>query len=530
MNINNRIFRKRRPRFAYPLLVIVCFFSAVLIGCAGPPEAAGTGSAAAEDGASGGTDGGAVTTSAQQSDTADSSENIAEEKTMPEELAGKQIAGMWEGYIIAGSSRIKTILHLEKKDGAYTASIDSPEQGATGIPVETVRVDGETVVLEIPSVSARYEGRIVFSDVGAERITGVWMQGGGKFTLDFVPADPETAMRRPQDPQPPFPYISEDVTFENEEAGITLAGTITRPEGPGPFPSIILVSGSGPQDRNEEVFNHRPFLVLADHLSRNGIAVLRYDDRGAGASGGDGGFDAATSIDLAGDAAAAFEFLLRQPYSDDGCTGMLGHSEGGIIVGSLAADRDEIGLVILLASPGLPGDELLVLQSAAVQRAMGLNENIITMSKKANREIYGIVTSTADNEAAAEKIRSVMQGLGMNEDQITEQLKVLLSPWYRHFLSYDPREDLKKISCPVLALFGSKDVQVPAEENSSAILQALETGRADDYSVMTLDGLNHLFQHAQSGSIQEYGAIEETFAPEALEAISAWIYGRCGIE
>lgn len=516
-----------RIRILYLLIIVLS--AAAVAGCAGNPadvEERGTEQSSA--GSASGDEGDAVEPASERDmESADASQEDSKGARVSDDGTERGITGTWQGHIIAGSSRIKTILHLEQKEGLYSAAVDSPEQGAMGIPVETVTIEGQSIILELPAVSARYEGRIVSEETGTIKIEGMWIQGGGRFPLDFEPADSEAVNRRAQDPRPPFPYVSEDVTFRNEDAGITLAGTVTRPEGAGPFPSVVLVSGSGPQDRNEEVFNHRPFLVLADHLSRNGVAVLRYDDRGVGGSGGDGSFDAASSADLAGDAAAAFDFLLQQDYSDDSCSGMLGHSEGGVITGSLAAARSDIGFVIFLASPAVPGDELLVMQSAAMQRAMGMNESIVEMSKKANREIYSIVKTTADDKAAARKIRTVLKGLGMGDDQIEEQIKVLISRWYRHFLSYDPREDFREISCPVLALYGSKDVQVPAQENAAEMREALESGPVDRYTVKTLDGLNHMFQHAESGTVQEYGTLEETFAPEALTEVSSWISNQC---
>ena len=325
----------------------------------------------------------------------------------------------------------------------------------------------------------------------------------------------------PQDPEPPYPYRIEEVRFENPDAGISLSGALTLPREGDPFPAAVLISGSGSQDRNQQIFNHRPFLVIADFLTRRGFAVLRFDDRGVGGSEGDP--RVATSEDFAGDAWAAFQFLLRRPDIDHAAIGFIGHSEGGIIAPLVAAEHPEAAFLVLLAGPGIPGDELISSQSRAILRASGIAEQQIAVIDERDRRIRDIAKNEPDDEKAAEAIRAILESLGMEDSQIQNTLGNLLSPWYRFFLGYDPSPALRQVACPVLALNGSLDLQVPADENLAAIEKALREGGNPDVTARKLDGLNHLFQHAEMGLPAEYPRIEETFAPEALELIAQWM-------
>ena len=436
------------------------------------------------------------------------------------------LVGIWQGVIKAGGSEVRLVFHLSHDGGQWTATVDSPDQGVEGIPVESTTVEASKISLEIPAAGARYEGTL--NDDNSV-IEGNWYQAGGTFPVDLQRVDKVEKITRPQDPVPPFPYDERDVSFYNEEAGITLAGTLTMPRGDGPFPAAILVSGSGAQNRNEETYNHRPFLVLADHLTRAGIAVLRYDDRGVGESDGDA--TTGTSADFAGDALAAFHFLEEQPGINRDMVGIIGHSEGGGIAPYIAAEYPEVDFIVMLAGPGFRGDVVLLQQSEAILRAGGAADEQIKRATEVNRSVYAVVNSEPDDEEAAEKIRKILFEAFAQEIQADSRVKAaleaqvasIISPWSRFFLRYDPTDAFRKTTCPVLAITGTLDVQVVADLNLAAIADALAQGGNERVTIIEMEGLNHLFQHATTGLMHEYAQIEETFAPEALEHIAGWI-------
>ena len=433
-------------------------------------------------------------------------------------MKAESLNGIWQGVIKAGGQEVRLVFHLGYEDGAWSATVDSPDQGAKGIPVESVKLDGAKIAIDVPSVAGRYEGIV---QEGAASIVGKWLQGGGAFAVDLTRVEAVEQVRRPQDPAPPYPYEEREVRFRDLGAGITLAGTLTVPRQGGPFPAVVLVSGSGAQNRNEEIMNHRPFLVLADHLTRRGIAVLRYDDRGVPPSEGDPAL--ATSRDFAGDALAAFRFLAAQPGVDAARVGIAGHSEGGIIAPMLASEHPEVAFIVLLAGPGFRGYDLLLQQSAAILRASGATEAQIGQAEAANRSIYDVVVGEPDDAKADARIREMLSAMGLKKETIDPQLAALLSPWYRFFVSYDPAGALRNTACPVLALNGSLDLQVPADLNLAAIEKALREGGNSRVTTVRMEGLNHLFQHAKTGMVQEYFQIEETFAPEAMQTVADWI-------
>jgi pimeloyl-ACP methyl ester carboxylesterase len=349
------------------------------------------------------------------------------------------------------------------------------------------------------------------------------------------PAAPATAepRKRPQEPTKPYPYAEDAVTYENKKAGVRLAATLTVPRGPGPFPAALLITGSGLQDRDESVFGHKPFLVLADYLTRRGVAVLRADDRGAGQSTGD--FATATSADLAEDAAAGVEFLRRREEVDPRRIGLIGHSEGGLIAPMLAARSDGIAFIVLLAGQGLPGDEVLVSQGELLLKAAGATAERLQRQRDLQARLFALVKSEPDKDALARKARAILdEEVGkLSEEKpkdaaglkaaIPGQMQMLTSPWLRYFLTYDPRPALRRVRCPVLALGGTRDLQVDAGTNLPAIEKALRDGGNADVTVKELPGLNHLFQTCATGSLAEYARIEETIAPAVLDLMAAWV-------
>jgi pimeloyl-ACP methyl ester carboxylesterase len=434
-----------------------------------------------------------------------------------------------------GGNTLPIVFHIAAKDGALSATWDSPSQGAFGLATKSVTLMGSDLAIDIPLVQGSYTGRV--SD-DASLITGRWSQGGASLALDLGRAA-VAGPKRPQTPLGPFPYASLEVAIPGGGPGVTLAGTLTLPAGKGPFPALVIVSGSGPQDRNETIFGHKPFLVIADYLARRGIAALRYDDRGFGAS--TGSFDTATTMDFADDAQAALAWLAARKEIDPSRLGIAGHSEGGLIAPIVASRDPRVGFAILLAGPGLPGEQILYLQGAAIARAGGISEAEIARATAINARIYAAAMAPgSDSEAAARAkavyLEAMTKAEGLDDKARQEAIaqadslaRQIASPWMRAFLALDPRTYLAKVAVPTLALNGGLDLQVPPAEDIEAITKAFAgSGHGALLTTRVLPGLNHLFQHGKTGSPAEYGVIEETFAPEALQAIADWILALPG--
>ncbi len=440
------------------------------------------------------------------------------------------VEAVYEGKLQAGGIEIRLVFHLFKqKDGSYTATMDSPDQGAKGVVLDTASVKDDAVRLELTAAKLVFTGK---RSKDGQEIAGTFKQAGQAFPLTLKRVAKASQSRRPQTPRPPFPYDAVDVTYENKPAGIKLAGTLTLPRGKRPFPAVLLISGSGPQDRDETLFGHKPFLVLADYLTRRGIAVLRVDDRGVG--GSTGKTMDATSADFAGDALAGVAFLKSRPKIDAAHIGLIGHSEGGIIAPLVASQSKDIAFIILLAGTGLPGEDVLYAQGAAIVKLMGADAAALARQKALQQRIFAVVRTEKDNAVADKKLRSAIQEAAKADQQpaldaldaLAPQLKMVVTPWFRHFLDYDPRPALRKVRCPVLAVNGGKDVQVDAKTNLAAIAAALKEGGNRDVMTQEVPGVNHLFQTCKSGAISEYGAIEETLVPAVLERIAGWITER----
>lgn len=444
------------------------------------------------------------------------------------------IAGSWEGSIRIQGSGLRIVFNISgSEEGALSGTLDSPDQGATGIPISEITVRGDSLFIDVSVVGGRFAGKY---DGQRDIFAGSWNQSSMEFPLELRRSEAPAGPVRPQTPQKPYPYKTEDVTYINEEAGITLAGTLTIPEGGGGFPAVVLITGSGQQNRDEEIFGHRPFLVLADHLTRRGIAVLRSDDRGVGGSGGDPALS--TTEDFATDVRAAIEYLRSRPEIDHGRIGLAGHSEGGIIAPMVAANGTGVAFIVLLAAPGLTGSEILIMQTGPILREAGLGEELVAKILEQKRLEQDVFVREKDVDKAAGIMieesaafmgrysleeRQVLERIGYTESAIAQRAGIYSTPWFGFFLSYDPAAALPEVECPVLALCGEKDIQVPAGENLAAIEKALFAGKCGTYKVLELKGLNHLFQTCENGSIGEYGRITETFAPEALDIISGWI-------
>lgn len=443
----------------------------------------------------------------------------------------KEIQGIWEGKLQVPGSNLRIVFRITKTpEGNLTATMDSPDQGVTGIPVDEVLLQDNNLSIGIKAIAGIYEG-IISQDY--TEIEGDWKQAGASFPLLLQKVEKTAEISRPQEPKKPFPYIEEEVKYENRQAGIVLAGTLTLPAKEGFFPAVLLISGSGPQDRNETVFGHQPFLVLADHLTRQEIAVLRVDDRGIGESAGD--FSQATSEDFASDVQAGIEYLKTREEINPKQIGLIGHSEGGLIAPMVAVQSPDVAFIILMAGPGLPGENILYMQNKLISKAAGMSEEKIDRNRYYNERLYSLIKEEENEEILIEKATSVFDEyftelteeekgeIGDWDTYVAGQLQGLLSPWFKFFLTYDPRPTLSKVSCPVLAIIGEKDLQVPPKENLKSVEEALKAGGNKNYLVKELPGLNHIFQTAQTGSPDEYAMIEETIAPMALEVISNWI-------
>lgn len=444
----------------------------------------------------------------------------------------QELSGIWEGNLIISSAvELPIVFRFEKnEEGGYECKMDSPSQGAKDIPTESVTLINDSVIVDVKVVNGSFEGVINWE---TSEITGKWNQGGQSFDLIVNKVEKATTVNRPQEPKEPFPYNSEDVFFENKSDKIFLAGTLTFPKEGKKFPAAVLISGSGPQNRDEELLGHKPFLVLSDHLTRNGYAVLRFDDRGVGESEGD--FKSATTEDFAKDVLAAVEYLKTRNEIDHSRIGLIGHSEGGIIAPMAAIQNDKIAFIVLLAGTGLPGEEILYLQSRLIEEASGTPEEDIKRSLEFSSVIYDAIKKSGDFVVAEKRIKEYFwreymemsdedkQKIGDPEAFLNIQLRVTLTPWFKFFLTYDPAPALEKVKCPVLAIIGEKDLQVPPKENLPAIEEALKRGGNQNYTVKELPGLNHLFQTAETGSPIEYAKIEETMAPLALDTITNWL-------
>ncbi len=428
------------------------------------------------------------------------------------------LTGAWTGEV----ATLELSFYLSDPEGGpRKALLDITDQNVAGLVVD-FRAPGDSVYLRLNKpITARFAGR---RTPDGQHLTGEWQQGLRAFPLTLTRAGggAATGPKRPQQPLPPFPYQSADVTFRNEQAGITLAGTYTVPADMGPFPAVVLLTGSGPEDRNETYRGHQPFAVLADYLTRNGVAVLRFDDRGVGQSGGT--LKGSTSADYTTDAQAALAWLRAQHGIRKNQVGLIGHSQGGTAAIGAAGQPGGPDFLVLLAAPGLPGDELIVQQSLALARLQTTDPAQLASTEKMQRAMTQIIQKNPDDMQAKGQLLLYYAAISPQlAAQVKPQLPMLTSPDYRHLLADRPALTLAKVQCPVLALGGSKDVQVPTTRNLAATAAGLKAANNHDVTVRELPGLNHLFQTAKTGAPDEYATIEETFSPTALQVIGEWI-------
>lgn len=428
------------------------------------------------------------------------------------------LEGNWLGRISMGAASLRLVLKVTRSGGAHSATLDSIDQGARDLKIDRIQFEGRDLQFEMTKLRASYSGKM--SEDG-KKISGTWKQGPQELPLDFEQTAEAPAIRRPQEPKPPFPYCEEEVGYENPLAGLQFGGTLTIPAGDGPFGAVILLTGSGPQNRDEELFGHKPFRVLADHLARAGVAVLRADDRGVGKS--TGRLSDATLEDLAGDVLTAVAFLKERKEIDAKRIGVLGHSEGAQVAPLAAVKSNGIGFLALLAPAAVPGDQIMYKQAEAIAKASMAPPIAIDNNARLQKALFDMVRAESDPAALRSRLDTYAGSLPTAVQPIVRaQIPMLASPGFRYFLMHDPAATLAALRVPVLALWGELDLQVLPSQNDRPLRTALDKAGVK-YSAVRLPSLNHMFQTAKSGLPAEYGQIEETFAPAALQTISKWV-------
>ncbi|HEX8350439.1 MAG TPA: alpha/beta fold hydrolase [Hymenobacter sp.] len=447
--------------------------------------------------------------------------------------AAPNVGGRWAGSLrLPSGNRLTLIVTIRDNNAGHrTATLDVPTQNAQNLVVDRIDVRADSVVLTSNQIKASFAGRLTGD---GQQIDGRWQQNGAKLPLVLQRASSSTITgpKRPQEPAPPYPYREEQVRFASKDAGVQLAGTLTMPAGAGPFPAVILLSGSGAQDRDESVFGHHPFRVIADYLSRRGIAVLRFDDRGIGQSGGNAA--TVTAADYAKDAQGALAFLRSRPNLNPKQLGLMGHSEGGTAAITAASQPQGPAFLVLLATPGVPGIDVLARQAMDLARLKTQDPKVLASTEQRQRNMLMIVQQTQDNAKAQAQIIKVLTPPVALPPDMAEQIRkaaqaqavMATSPAFRHILADNPQKTLPAVKCPVLALNGSKDLQVSSSVNLPAIERTLKGAGNRDVTTQELAGLNHLFQTASTGAATEYSQIEETFSPTALQSIGDWLVQR----
>lgn len=442
-------------------------------------------------------------------------------KTEHKPAKPSDIDGTWIGILDAGGMKLRVVFHIVNTEDGLTATMDSPDQGAKGLPTTSVTRTGTSLKIEAKNLNGVYEGKI---SADLSSIDGNWTQNGATMALNLKRTKDEAILepRRPQVPVKPYPYREEEVRYENKVQDVTLAATFTIPQGTGPFPAVLLITGSGPQDRDETLLGHKPFLILSDYLTRHGIAVLRADDRGTGQSTGD--FSKGTTADFATDVEAGVAYLKTRSEVNSQKIGLIGHSEGAVIAPMVAVRDKDVAYIVMMAGTGVPGDQVIVAQGEAIQIANGVKPEKAAEDAARERDIMKLVETEKDQPVLEKELREKMKG-DVPDAQIGMQISQITSPWFRYFLTYDPATALQKLTCPVLVLDGSLDKQVLPDQNLPVIRKSLEEAGNKHFEIDELPGLNHLFQTAKTGSPTEYAQIEETMSPVALEKISSWILG-----
>ncbi|MBA3829817.1 MAG: alpha/beta fold hydrolase [Taibaiella sp.] len=448
-------------------------------------------------------------------------------------VAQNKYAGIWQGSISAGGKSVHLVFHIRSTDNKLTGTMDSPDQGVTGIACKAISEQDDSLYVDMTNMGIAYKGKL--TDGG---IAGTWRQSGLVFPLELKKTDNPIELKRPQTPKQPYPYLSEDVLYENADKSIQYGATITIPYGKGTYPAVLLITGSGPQNRDEELFGHKPFAVLADYLTRRGYIVMRVDDRGIGQTTGD--MLNATTADFAKDVNRGIDYLKKRKEVNTKKIGLLGHSEGGLIAPMVASARKDVDFIILMAGPGVKITQLMEEQNAAILEGTDADGHVVMLYGKLYRGMENAILSAKDSTDARNRITltfdswkkstpdSVVEKVGLNTEAARDEyVKLFVSTynnkWFYYFLSTDPTRYLTKVTCKVLAINGSRDIQVLAKSNLAGIKESLLLAKNRNFTVQELPGLNHLFQECKTCRSTEYGVLEQTIAPKALEAIGNWM-------
>jgi len=450
----------------------------------------------------------------------------------------KNITGIWEGAINGGIQIHLVFKFVSTGENSFSGTMDSPDQHVKGIQLTTVNLQGDTLTVELAPAHAVYKA-VLTNDT---TLTGTWQQGGASLPLvikHVQQATPVAEVKRPQTPVPPFGYNSEDVGYDNADKSIHFGATFTYPKTGGPFTTMILITGSGAQDRDETIMGHKPFAVLADYLTNKGYAVLRIDDRGVGQT--TGSMTNATSADFAKDVEAGLAYLKTRKEVDAHKIGLVGHSEGGAIAPMVAAANKDVDFIILWGAPMAGGLAINTEQNAAALQKAGLSSDAVNAFKQLHTNALELFSTATSTEALNEKLQQVFtiwrkqqpaailttlavtdsSIIGRTVSSIYDGLYNL--PWMRFFISYDFAADLAKVHCSVLAINGELDTQVDAKTNLAIIESVLKKNSNKSHTTVPLKGLNHLLQTAVTGDVSEYANIAETIAPHALDTIGSWL-------
>jgi pimeloyl-ACP methyl ester carboxylesterase len=431
------------------------------------------------------------------------------------------IEGIWEGTLKYPGLESKIVFIITSiPGGQLEAKLLRPDDNDDEIPASKIMLKDSDLRLEVESVKGAFEGQLIRE---RDTIEGQWKQGNWLKPLVLKRVLKVSKPSRPQTPIPPYPYDEKEVSFINVEANAKLSGTLTLPKTGLPCPAVILISGTGGHNRDYSMFGHRLFLVISDYLTRQGIAVLRFDDRGVGASSGDR--SQATIEDYALDVLSGMKFLKDYKDIDRQRIGLVGHSEGGTIAALAAARSSDVAFIVMMGSPGLSGEEYNYQFEESMGRILGLSDEEIAAKHTFQKRVISVILSEKDRDVAEKKLYAIYEELGpqIPDNQKIIAMKRFLSPWFYFNISHDPSATLRTVKCPVLAVFAEKDMHVPPERNAQAIRNALETSGNLDYKVEELAGLNHFFQTTETGSPLEYKIIEETISPVALEVVGNWI-------
>ncbi|MFA6644521.1 MAG: alpha/beta fold hydrolase [Bacteroidales bacterium] len=447
-------------------------------------------------------------------------------------LYSQEIIGSWTGSLKIQETSLRLVFNVSMKDSVLISTFDSPDQGAFGLPTTRTTYSESDKKLEIIASGLGIFYRGILDN---DSIVGTFNQGGIPFPLTLRKTIKEV-VHKPQTPIEPLPYISEEVTIPDKSQNkVSLSGTLTLPDSTGIFPAIILIAGSGPNDRDETIFGHKPFYLLSDYLTRNGFAVLRYDKRGVGKSTGD--YSKATISDFVTDASNALEYLKSRKGIDSSKIGMLGHSEGGIIAPMVASKSSDVKFLVLLAAPGTKGIEIVLDQNENSLKHQGIEPETINRLQLTNREIFEslLVWSGSENDRTAlrDRLSYLWEQLPIliklkleKEPYLRAQFNAMITPGYRSFLATDPKDYLSLVSCPVLAINGENDVQVPALKNLEAIKHHIQKGGNYKVETKSYPMLNHLFQESITGQPDEYAKIDQTISPQVLSDITNWIKSK----